>query len=86
MKAVPGPRVEPVTVLAPKIRSVGLVVVAVPLLLVLVLPLAAAVTSTGLFVSAPLYSRIRISGNAAPLENATVTVFAPAFADTMFLA
>jgi hypothetical protein len=72
--------------LAPKRRSVPFVVVAVPLLLLVPLPVFAAITSTGLLKSAPTYSRIRISGNAAALENVTVTVFAPAAAAIMFLA
>jgi hypothetical protein len=72
--------------LAPKSRSVALVVVAAPLLLVALLPLLAAVTSTGLLGSAPVYSRMRMSGNAAAAENVTVTEFAPAAAATMFLA
>ena len=54
MKPLPGPLVVVVTMLAPKIRSVALVVVAEPLLLVALLPVFAAVTSTGLFGSAPL--------------------------------
>jgi hypothetical protein len=65
---------------------VALVVVAEPLLLVVLLPLFAAVTSTGFVRSAPAYSTIRMSGNAAAAENVTVTVFAPAAAAVMFLA
>jgi hypothetical protein len=72
--------------LAPKIRSVAFVVVAEPVLLVALLPEFAAVTSTGLLGSAPLYSSIRMSGDAAALVKVTVTLFAPAAADTMFLA
>jgi hypothetical protein len=72
--------------LAPKIRSVAFVVVAEPLLLVALLPEFAAVTSTGLLGSAPLYSSIRMSGYAAALAKVTVTVFAPAAAEEMFLA
>ena len=72
--------------LAPKIRSVALVVVAEPLLLVALLPLLEAVTSTGLFGSVPLYSRIRMSGYAATAEKVTVTLFAPAAAGAMLLA
>jgi len=63
-----------------------LVVVAEPLLLVVLLPLLAAVTSTGLFGSAPWYSRMRMSGYSAGLENDTVTVFTPAAAAAMLLA
>ena len=62
VKPVPGPVVKVATMLAPKSRSVALVVVADPLLVVLLLPVFAAVTSTGLFRSAPLYSRMRMSG------------------------
>jgi hypothetical protein len=72
--------------LAPKIRSVALVVVAEPLLLVALLPEFAAVTSTGLLGSAPLYSSIRMSGYVAALVKVTVTLFAPAVADAIFLA
>ena len=86
MKPLPGPLVVVATMFAPKIRSVGFVVVAEPLLLVVLLPVFAAVTSTGLFGSAPLYSRMRMSGYAAALEKVTVTVFAPAAAPAMFLA
>jgi hypothetical protein len=67
-------------------RSVGLVVVADPLLLLALLPVFAAVTSSGLLGSAPLYSRMRMSGNAAAVENVTVTMLEPAAADAMFLA
>ena len=86
MKPLPGPLVVVTTMLAPKIRSVAFVVVAEPLLLVALLPLFAAVTSTGLFGSAPLYSRMRMSGYAAAVEKVTVTVLAPAAAAAMFLA
>ena len=86
VKPVPGPLVRPVTVFAPKMRSVGFVVVADPLLVVPPFPVAADVTSTGLAKSAPLYSRIRMSGNAAPVENCTVTVFAPVAAARIFRA
>ena len=41
---------------APKMRSLGVVVVAVPLLIALVVPTAAAVTSNGLTLSIPEYS------------------------------
>jgi hypothetical protein len=63
-----------------------LVVVAEPLLLVALVPLLAAVTSTGLTGSAPLYSRIRMSGKTAAVEKVTVTMLAPAAAAAMFLA
>jgi hypothetical protein len=86
VKPVPGPVVVVATILAPKRRSVAFVVVAVPLLLLVLLPVFAAEASTGLLKSAPLYSRIRISGNTAAVENVTVTVFVPAAAPTIFLA
>ena len=62
VKLLPGPVVTVCTRFAPKIRSFALVVVAEPLLLVPLLPELAAVTSTGLLGSAPLYSRMRMSG------------------------
>jgi hypothetical protein len=77
VKPLPGPVVKPVTMFAPKRRSFALVVVDVPLLLVPPLPVAAAVTSSGLEGSAPEYSRIRISGEEAALEKTTFTVFVP---------
>jgi hypothetical protein len=86
VKPLPGPVVKLVTMLAPKIRSVAFVVVAEPLLLEALEPLLAAVTSTGLFGSAPLYSRMRISGYTAAVENVTVTVLDPAAAAVIFLA
>jgi hypothetical protein len=73
----------PLVVPAPKISSLAEVVVAAPLLAVVPLPPAAAVTSRGLAVSRPLYSRMRTSGTAAAALNVTVTVLGPA---TMFLA
>jgi hypothetical protein len=63
-----------------------LLVVTEPLLLVAVVPCAPADTSNGLAGSNPLYSAIRMSGKAAAALNVTVTVFAPAAADTMFFA
>src|SRR5215472_2763422 len=86
VKLAPGPLVNVCTMLVPNSRSVAFVVVTVPLLLVALLPLLAAVTSTGLLGSAPLYSRIRTSGYAAALEKVTVTLLAPAAAPVMFLA
>jgi hypothetical protein len=70
--------------LAARSRSVGLTVVTVALV-GLVLPVLAAATSTGFVGSAPLYSRMRISGETAAVEKVTVTVF-PADADAMFFA
>src|SRR5271167_4063052 len=86
VKPLPGPLVKVATMFAPKIRSVGFVLVADPLLLVALLPVFAAITSTGLLGSAPLYSRMRISGYAAAVAKVTATVFAPAAAAAMFLA
>src|SRR5580704_16733452 len=74
------------TMFAANRRSVGLVVVTDPLLLVVLLPLVPVVASTGLFGSAPLYSTIRISGYCAATENVTTTVFAPPLAAAIFLA
>jgi hypothetical protein len=62
------------TVSAPKINSLGLVVVAAPLLALALLPVAAAVTSR---LVTPLYSTIRTSGYAAAWLNVTVTVLLP---------
>ena len=61
--------------LAPKIRSVGLVVVADPLLLLVLLPEPATAMSTGLLRSAPLYSKIRTSGRRRSRRERTVTEF-----------
>jgi len=62
------------TVLAPNTNSLAIVVVAAPLLGVVLLPVAPAVTST---VFTPRYSKMRMSGNAAAWLNVTVTVFDP---------
>src|SRR2546427_6313013 len=78
VKPVPGPGVEVPTMFAAKSRSVGLVVVAGPLLSLVLLPLLAAVTSPGVFGFAPLYSRMRKSGEGAAVEKGTRTGFAPA--------
>ena len=86
VKPLPGPEVKVRTMFAPKIKSVGFVVVAEPLLLLELLPLLAAVTSRGLVASAPLYSRTRMSALVAAVENVTVTVLLPAPAATMLLA
>jgi|ERR1035438_3321060 hypothetical protein len=86
VKPLPAPVVLVWTRFAPKIRSVELVVVAEPLLLLALLPELAAVTSTGLLGSAPLYSIMRMSGFVAALAKVTVTLFVPAAADAMFFA
>jgi hypothetical protein len=62
------------TVLAPKISSLPLVVVAGPLLAMSLFPLAPAFASS---VVTPRYSRIRTSGYAAAWLNVTVTVLLP---------
>jgi hypothetical protein len=61
-----------------------LVVVTAPLLLVVPLPCAAAVTSTGFAVAMPPYSAIRTSGNAAATVKVTVTVLPLGAAPAMF--
>jgi hypothetical protein len=68
------------TVFAPKINSLALVVVAGPLFVVALFPLAPAVASN---VVTPRYSSIRASGDAAAWLNVTVTVLLP---PTMFAA
>ena len=68
---------------APKINSLADVVVAAPLLALVLVPAAPAVTSSGLLVSSPLYSSTRTSTNAAAWLNVTVTVLLP---PAMFLA
>ena len=72
------PRVEFRTRLAPNSRSVGLVVDTGAVALVALLPVLAAVPSTGFDGSAPLYSKIRTSGKLAALVNVIVTVLVPA--------
>jgi hypothetical protein len=57
----PGALVNVDTMLAAKSRSLALVVVTANVLLVALEPVRAAVTSTGLTVSMPLYSRTRTS-------------------------
>ncbi len=71
---------------APTRRSLALAVVTEPLLLVAVFPCAPTETSRGFRVSNPLYSAMRMSAKFAATLNVTVTLFAPAAADTMFLA
>ncbi len=86
VKPAPAPVVPVCTTLAPMSRSFALVVVTAPLLLVVPFPIAAAVTSSGLTVSRPLYSRTTMSGNLAATLKVTVTLLAPAAAAGMFLA
>jgi hypothetical protein len=68
------------TVFAPKMSSFATVVVAAPLFVVALFPLAPAVTSS---VLTPRYSRTRMSGYTAAWLNVTVTVLLP---PTMFAA
>jgi hypothetical protein len=65
------------TMLAANSNSFALVVVTDPLLLWLLLPTAAEVTSSGLSASRPEYSRIRTSTKVAAALNRTVTVLFP---------
>ena len=60
----PDPAAEnpPAVVPAPKINSFAVVVAAAPLLALLLMPAAPAVTSSGLLRSNPLYSSTRTSG------------------------
>jgi hypothetical protein len=76
----PGPVVEVCTRLAANRRSLTFVVVAAALVLDALLPVLAETTSTGILGSAPLYSRIRMSGYAAAPLNVTVSTLDPAAA------
>src|SRR2546428_11925090 len=78
----PGPAsvVVVATTLAATSKSDALVVTAAGVLLVAVLPMAEAVTSTGLTAASPEDSRMRMSANSAATVKDTVTVFAPAAA------
>ena len=62
VKFVPGPEVRVVTMFPATKRFDGLVVVTEPELLEELVDEEAAVTSSGLTVSIPLYSRMRMSG------------------------
>jgi len=84
VQPAPGPVVQLVTVFAAKSRSDALVVTAAGVLLVVPLPVAEAVTSTGLTRSSPAYSRMRTSAKAAGTMKETLTVLAPAAAAPMF--
>jgi hypothetical protein len=77
---LPAPAVTVAIVFAPKINSLALVVVAEPLFVMALLPLAPALASS---VVTPRYSRILTSGYAAAWLNVTVTVLLP---PTMFAA
>src|ERR1700693_5571557 len=86
MKPLPGPLVLVQTTLAPTRRSLAFLVSTAPLLVAALLPVAAALTSRGVEGSRPLYSRIRISGEATAALKLKVTELAPAVAAAMFLA
>src|ERR1041385_9351947 len=80
---VPGVGEWVATVSAATIRSFAFVVVTGPAAADVLLPLADAVTSTGLVVAMPLYSAMRMSAKIAACENVTVTALAPAAAETL---
>src|SRR5438876_8604216 len=82
----PGPAsaVVVATTLAATSKSDALVVTAAGVLLLAVLPVAEAVTSTGLAAASPAYSRMRMSANSAATLKETLTVLAPAAAAAMF--
>src|SRR2546427_7833833 len=86
VKPVPGPGVKVPTMFAAKSRSVGLVVVAGPLLSLVLLPLLAAVLSTGGFGSPPPYSRVRMSGGGAGGEKGTAAGVCPGAPAALFFA
>jgi hypothetical protein len=73
-------------VLAATRRSLALVVVRVPVLVVLPVPVWPVVPSRGLVGSRPLYSNTLTSGSAAAAPKVTVRVFALAPAAAMFFA
>jgi hypothetical protein len=85
VKLVPGPLVTVCTMFPATNRSAALVVVTELEVLERPLPEEAAVTSRGLTVSIPLYSKILMSANCAAGEKVTLTAF-PAAAVAMFLA
>src|SRR5262245_50606007 len=82
----PGPVVLFWTILAPTISALALVVVAAPLSLDALLPLAPMTTSTGFTGSMPRYSAIRMSAKAAAGAKVTVTVLPAAGAAAMLAA
>ena len=67
-------------------RSFGLTVVMLPLELVALFPVSPPAVSSGLSVSRPEYSRMRISGNDAEFVKVTVTALPPAAAEAIFFA
>jgi hypothetical protein len=70
VKPLPAAFVDVNTVLAPKINSLELLVVAAPLFGLVLFPLAPAVTFSAV---TPRYSRMRTSGDTAAWLNVTVT-------------
>ena len=83
VKPAPASVVEVATSLAATRRTLETVVVSVPVLDVVLEPVAPVAACKGLTASRPRYSRMRISGKAAAVEKRTVTVLSPA---RMFLA
>ena len=83
---LPAPDVDVRTVVAATSKLFVSVVATSPLLLVMLFPAPALITSTGRAGSIPLYSRIRMSGELTGAENVTVTMFALAAAPAMFAA
>jgi hypothetical protein len=71
VKPLPAAFVDVATVLAPKINSLELLVVAAPLFGLVLFPLAPAATSSAV---TPRYSRMRTSGDTAAWLNVTVTL------------
>src|SRR5262245_60663252 len=84
VKFAPADPVVVATVLPATSSTLDTDVVSAPLLLALLLPLAAATACSGLTVSMPLYSSTRTSGKLAATLKRTVTVLAPAVAAAMF--
>src|SRR5256885_14846500 len=80
VQPLPAPLVQVATVLAAKSRSGDVVVATGGVLLVEVLPVAEAVTSTVLGLSTPPYLWFRLSGYSAASVYATRTALAPAAA------
>ena len=77
VKFAPGPFVNDCTVFPATKRSTVLVVVTLSEVLTMPAPNDQEVTSSGLAVAIPLYSRILMSGYCAAGENDTVTVLVP---------
>src|SRR2546425_11029502 len=80
----PASAVVVATTLAATSKSDALVVTAAGVLLVALLPVAEAVTSTGLAAAIPEYSRMRMSANSAATLKDRLTVLAPAAAAATF--